>query len=238
MNESCGPEVRANDVDRLHRSRLFAGTDRALVERYAPSFEFRRIAAGTTLVLGGDSERSVYVIRRGSVRLQLRAGRGGTLLVALLLPGDVFGVEALLGARPLARFAVCSQRTMLLSARAAVLEPALPASPRLSANVARILVRELEGVATTLYGLRYADLAACIYAVLKRVALEYGVAVAAGTLLDIALNADDVAALARCSPDEAAAALFFLERDGRIQTNGSLITLLAPQEDAFLFPSA
>lgn len=227
MNELCGPEVRANDVDRLHRSRLFAGADRALVERYAPSFELRRIAAGTTLVLDADAERSVYVIRRGIVRLELRSEHGGALVVALLRQGDVFGVEALLGARLHARFAVCSQETMLLSARAAVLAPVFRASPGLSANVAHILVSELEGAATAYHGLRYAQLAADIYAVLKRVAVDYGVAVAAGTLLDIALDTDDVAALARCFPDDAAAALFFLERDGRIQTNGSLITLLA-----------
>jgi hypothetical protein len=45
--------------------------------------------------------------------------------------------------------------------------------------------------------------------------------------LDIAIAPHDVAALARCSPDAAAAALFFLERDGRIRANGTLITLLA-----------
>jgi CRP-like cAMP-binding protein len=228
MNEPCGPEVRANDVDRLHRSRLFCGTSRALVERYAASFECLRIAAGTTLALDGDEERSVYVIRRGNVRLEVRSPQGGKLVVALLRQGDVFGIEALLGTRSHARFAVCSPRTMLLRAPAAELATAFLASPTLSANLARIILSEIEGVATALNGLRYAHLAAHICAILERLGLDYGVAVAAGTLLDIALDSDDVAALARCSPHDAAAALFFLERDGRIQTNGSLITLLAP----------
>jgi CRP-like cAMP-binding protein len=227
-NEPCGPEVRANDVERLHRSRLFAGTDRALVERYAPSFELHRVDAGTTIVLERAAEQSVCVVRRGIVRLEVRSPNGDQLVVALLHSGDAFGVEALLGVQPHARFAVCSRPAILLSTRAAVLAPAFRACPTLSANVARILYRELKGAVTALQGLRYSDLASYIYAILERVALDHGVAVASGTLLDIALYADDVAALARCSADDAAAALFFLERDGRIQTNGSLITLLAP----------
>jgi CRP-like cAMP-binding protein len=226
--EPWGPEVQANNVDRLHRSRLFAGTDRALAERYAPFFELHRVDAGTTLILDGDAERTVWVIRRGIVRLEVPTPSGEQLVVARLRPGDVFGIEALLGARPHARFAVCSQPAILLSTRAAVLAPAFRACPKLSANAARILFREHEGLVEAFDGLRYADLASYIYTILVRVALDYGVVVASGTLLDIALNADDVAALARCSPDDAAASLWFLERNGRIQTNGSLITLLAP----------
>jgi CRP/FNR family transcriptional regulator, cyclic AMP receptor protein len=226
-NEPWGPEVQANNVERLHRSRLFAGTDRALVERYASSFELHRVNAGTTIVLERAAEQNVCVVRRGIVRLEVRSQNGDQLVVALLRSGDAFGVEALLGVRPRARVAVFPRPATLFSTRAAVLAPAFRACPTLSANVARILSGELEGVTTAFHGLRYADLASYIYRILERVSLDHGVAVASGTLLDIALYADDVAAIARCSPDDAAAALFFLERDGRIQTNGSLITLLA-----------
>jgi CRP/FNR family transcriptional regulator, cyclic AMP receptor protein len=226
MNESSGVEVWANSVYRLGRSRLFAGTEHELVKGCAASFTLNRIAAGTTIVLDGDAELNVHVIRRGAVRLELRGGRDTVLVVARLRAGDVFGVETLLGERPHATFAVCTQQTTLLSAPAAALASAFRSSAQMPANVARILVRQLSGIATSLHGVRYAPLATRVYAVLESVALEHGVAVADGTLLDVALEADDVGALTRCSPDDAAAALFFLERDGRIRTNGSLITLL------------
>jgi CRP-like cAMP-binding protein len=226
MTERCGDEVRVNSVDRLGRSRLFAGAERALVERCAAAFDLHRIADGTTIVLDGTAERSVHVIRRGAVRIELRGPRGVRLVAGQLREGDAFGVESLLGARPHATFAVCTQSTTLLSAPAAALAGALQASPAVGTNVARIVVEQFDGVAIALDGLRHAALAARIYAVLERLAPAYGVDVADGTLLDVALAADDVAALARCSAIDAETALFFLERDGRIGKNGSLITLL------------
>lgn len=226
MSEPCDVEVWANSVYRLQRCRLFAGTERELVERCAGSFTLSRIAASTTIVLGGDAELNVHVIRRGAVRLELRATHDMVMVVTQLRAGDVFGVETLLGEGPHATFAVCTQPTTLLSAPAAALASACRSSAQMSANVGRILARQLNGIAASLHGLRYACLATRVYAVLEAVALEHGVAVADGTLLDVALNADDVGVLTRCSPDDAAAALFFLERDGRIRTNGSLITLM------------
>jgi CRP-like cAMP-binding protein len=222
-----GDEVLANTVHRLLNSRLFQGVPRDLVERCAGLFELRRIGANAILVLDGAPERHVHVIRRGNVRLELRNARGEALVLAQLGAGDVFGVETLVGGRSQATFAVCTQETLLLSARADGIAPAVASCVRMSANVARILAQELDGVATSLHGLDYAELSARVYAALQRVSLERGVAVADGTLLDVALGADDVAALIRSSPDDAAAVLFFLERDGRIRRSGPLITLLA-----------
>jgi CRP/FNR family cyclic AMP-dependent transcriptional regulator len=226
MNEPCGVEVWANSVYRLQRCRLFAGTERELVERCAASFTLNRIAAGTTIVLGGDAELNVHVIRRGAVRLELRAAHDTVLVVAQLRAGDVFGVETLVGEGPQATFGVCTQQTTLLSAPSAALASAFRSSAQMSANVGRILFRQLNGIATSLHGLCYSCLATRVYAVLEAVALEHGVAVTDGTLLDVALSEEDIGVLTRCSPDDAAAALFFLERGGRIRTNGSLITLL------------
>lgn len=200
---------------------------RDLVERCAGLFELRRVAANAIIVLDGAADPTVHVIRRGNVRLELRNARGEALVVAQLGVGDVFGVETLVGGRSQATFAVCTQETILLSARADGLASAVASCVRMSTNVARILVQELDGVATSLHGLGYAELCARVYAALQRVSLERGVAVADGTLLDVALGVDDVAALIRSSPDDAAAVLFFLERDGRIRRSGPLITLLA-----------
>jgi hypothetical protein len=99
-------------------------------------------------------------------------------------------------------------------------------SPQLSGNVARVLAEHLDGAATGLSALAHAAICRCVYSALECASLERGVAVADGTLLDVALSADDVAALARTSAQEAATALFFLERNGRIRTSGSSITLL------------
>jgi hypothetical protein len=100
-------------------------------------------------------------------------------------------------------------------------------SARLSANVARVLAEHLDGAAIGLRALANTALCRCVYVALRNAALERGVAVEDGTLLDVALGPDDVAAVTRTSPQEAATALFFLERSGHIRRSGSMITLIA-----------
>jgi CRP-like cAMP-binding protein len=215
-----------NRIRHLQSSRLFEGAGRAVVERYAPAFSLHRIPPHTTIVLDPDAERTVHVIRKGRVRLELRTAAGAALVLAQLATGDAFGVETLAQQRPQSKFAVCVQPTLLLSASAGALAEAMTSS-RVSSNVARVLAEHLDGAATGLSALANAPLCRSVYAALEYAALERGVAVADGTLLDAALDPDDVAALARTSAHEAATALFFLERSGRIRKNGSSITLLA-----------
>jgi hypothetical protein len=116
--------------------------------------------------------------------------------------------------------------TLLLSARSESLLPALDESARFARNVAEVLAQTLEGFAIALRGLLHTPCNERVFGVLERIAREHGVAVADGILLDVALAPDDIATLIRSSSGAAAEALFFLEREGRIRTDGSLITLL------------
>jgi CRP-like cAMP-binding protein len=221
-----GDEVLANSFDHLRRSRLFAEVPENLVETSAALFAPRLVPDGTALVLDGRAERTVHVLRRGRVRLELRGPGSAVLVVRQLAAGDAFGVETLVERRPQFKIAVCTQRTMLLSASAAALQAALGRCARFSTNVAAILALELEGFATAFHGIGSVEHARRVYAALERISLERGVQVTGGTLLDIELGVADLAALTRSSPQEVAAAVFFLERDGWIRTNGSLITLV------------
>ncbi len=61
--------------------------------------EFRRIAAGETIVAEGDTAAAFYIIRLGTVRVFTTAG-GGEQVLRLLSAGDYFGEAALLSDRP------------------------------------------------------------------------------------------------------------------------------------------
>lgn len=61
--------------------------------------EFRRIAAGETIVAEGDTAAAFYIIRLGTVRVFTTAG-GGEQVLRLLSAGDYFGEAALLADRP------------------------------------------------------------------------------------------------------------------------------------------
>ncbi len=89
--------------------RLFAALDKMDRER-AITFllsdkddgkgaEFRRVAAGETIVAEGDTAAAFYIIRLGTVRVFTTAG-GGEQVLRLLSGGDYFGEASLLSDRP------------------------------------------------------------------------------------------------------------------------------------------
>lgn len=61
--------------------------------------EFRRVAAGETIVAEGDTAAAFYIIRLGTVRVFTTAG-GGEQVLRLISAGDYFGEAALLSDRP------------------------------------------------------------------------------------------------------------------------------------------
>ncbi|MGP6156448.1 MAG: Crp/Fnr family transcriptional regulator [Vulcanimicrobiaceae bacterium] len=219
-----GAEVVANSGWHLRRSRLFAGVAEDVVARYAPAFALSTALAGD--VLRGEPEPNVHVIRRGRVRIQLWIADDAALAVNLLGPGDAFGTEALVVKNAPGTFAHCIRETLLLSAPAKSLLPALDESARFARNVAESLAHTLGGFSLALHGVTHARCTERVFRTLERIAREHGIGVTDGTLLDVALALDDVATLADFSSEAVATAFFFLEREGRIRRDGLLITLL------------
>jgi len=84
--------------------RLFAplsreDRERAVTFLLIEGVEFRRVAAGETIVAEGDTAAAFYIIRLGTVRVFTAAG-GGEQVLRLLSAGDYFGEAALLSDRP------------------------------------------------------------------------------------------------------------------------------------------
>jgi Fe-S-cluster-containing hydrogenase component 2 len=93
----------------VQSGRLFAGRsaedrERAVTFLLAEEIdgkkaEFRRVAAGETIVAEGDTAAAFYIVRLGTVRVFTTAG-GGEQVLRLISAGDYFGEAALLSDRP------------------------------------------------------------------------------------------------------------------------------------------
>ncbi len=93
----------------VNRSKLLEGLEQEDRERaYAfllanevdgKKAEFRRVAAGETIVAEGDTAAAFFIIRLGTVRVYTTAG-GGEQVLRLISAGDFFGEKALLTDRP------------------------------------------------------------------------------------------------------------------------------------------
>src|SRR5919199_1488620 len=70
------------------------------VWRPAPFGAVRRFARGATLVRAGEPAHTVYLVRRGEVRISLLTEDGRETTTAVVGPGQIVGISALLG-RPI-----------------------------------------------------------------------------------------------------------------------------------------
>src|SRR5919199_5070449 len=70
------------------------------VWRPAPFGAVRRFARGATLVRAGEPAHTVYLVRRGEVRIYLLTEDGRETTTAVVGPGQIVGISALLG-RPI-----------------------------------------------------------------------------------------------------------------------------------------
>lgn len=99
-------------VDRvrvLRAAGLFRDIDDEVLAELAPRLEEVAIDGGGTVLPGGDGERSVYVVRDGSLELESEGGEA-----TRLNEGDTFGELQALGADAFAERATALERTTLL----------------------------------------------------------------------------------------------------------------------------
>lgn len=92
-------QLRENFVE-LRRITLFEGLDDSVLERMARGSALRRYTAGEVLVRQGEPGDSLFVIRSGQVRVELRVDGGPSATLNRLGPNDFFGEMSLLTGEP------------------------------------------------------------------------------------------------------------------------------------------
>jgi CRP-like cAMP-binding protein len=226
--EYFGEEVVAGTLDCLRGSPLFSGVPEAVVLEAAATFTLRRTRAGTSIEPGGACARDagVYVVRGGTVRMEFRIAPDTALDCGELRRGDAFGLESLFAAAPGPSIRSAGS-ALVMYAPAERFANLAGSSPELMRNVARGLAATLAATSGALYGYRSIGLARRLLEILQETASRYGVTVADGILLDVALAPADLAALAGASEARVESALALLQREGAIRIDGPLIRLLS-----------
>src|SRR5258708_37540993 len=100
----------------LRRLNLFEGMSAEEVERVSHDLRMRSCAAKSS-VLDGSTER-VYMVKQGRVRLYHITQNGHEVTTAVLVPGQLLGLGALLGNGGDAAFAEALQDTVICDAAA------------------------------------------------------------------------------------------------------------------------
>ena len=173
---------------------LFHGVAQRDVRKITSLCTEKWISGGVTIFREGESADSLYVLRKGMVRLISLSDEGRETILHILKPDEVFG-ELLLSEEKRAFTAIAAEDSLVTIISQESFVELLSAVPTVALNFIRLLSKRLatveRGLAEFSHTWSYHRLAR----VLLQLSEKYGQEVPGGTLIDVRLTHEDLANL-------------------------------------------
>ena len=215
----------ANKVWYLRQNRIFQdATEEGIVE-HQHLFTMCEMPRGTLVFDAGESDRTIYFVKRGNVRIVRQTPDGKDVTVALLGPGDLFGEESLFDRRARTTHAVVVDDALLCTSKADDLFALLSRDPALALGVAKVLSERLDDAQSTMEDLAYARVGDRIEHLFHKLAVEHGVPVDGGVRIDVRLTHADVASLVGSTRETVSVEIAKLVELGRLRHDGRAVVI-------------
>ena len=218
------PAVRMSALLGLQKVDLFKGLDGYTLREIATQCKWMRCKRNQVVIRRDGTDRDVYFVIAGAVRVGAAAGRGRRIIFRDVAAGDVFGEHSAIDGR--ARFAdVIGQRESLLASMSPEVFRAILAN---HASVRERLLRRLTGSVRELTG-RLLELGAQpvqsrIWVELLRLARAAGVD-ANRARIDPAPTHNDIASRVGTSREQVTRELSRLQREGLLERSARTLVL-------------
>jgi CRP/FNR family transcriptional regulator len=209
-----------NKVWYLKQNRMFDDVPEADVEEHEGLFTMKTFARKAMIFDESDPSRTVYMVKRGAVRLARVTEDGKEVTLAVLGRGDLFGEEAIFSDRPRTTFAVALDDALLCMARADDMFALLESEPKVALNVAKVMSERLVELQSTVEDLAYARLSERLVNLFNRLAIEHGRPVEDGVEITVRLTHADLASLVGSTRETVSLELARLIRAGRLRQRG------------------
>ena len=130
-------------TERLNNVEIFAPLSDDETDRLAKSSRIRVYAPGEPIVRMGQEGRSMFVIIRGSVEVQISQG-GTTTVVNKLRENDFFGEMSLLTGEPRTATVLATEETEVLRIDKQAIKPIFEANPELVSSISEMIEERRE----------------------------------------------------------------------------------------------
>ncbi len=152
----------------LRQIDVFAGMTDAEMRRLAERTVMRSYARGKLIARPEDPPDSIYLIKKGRVKLSRYSASGREQVLALLEPGEIYGERALAGATPVHCEAFEDSLICVLGLRD--FEELLAAKPDLALRVIKALAKRLRRAEEEIENFAFRDVPGRLSALLVRLA--------------------------------------------------------------------
>jgi CRP/FNR family transcriptional regulator, nitrogen oxide reductase regulator len=210
----CSPDLRRS---LLRGVPLFADLDDSQIAEVNRRFRDRGYSAGETIYHSGDPADTFFVLATGAVKLVRHAARGSVLL-ALLAPGDTFGGLPMLGDETYADTAEAQTACCVLTIAAADLQDILEREPAVARTYLALVSAQLRAARETIRRVSADSVESRVAAALLTLADRVGRPDRGATLITTPLTRQDLADMTGAQVETVSRVMSRLRRDRAIRS--------------------
>jgi len=181
------------------------------------------------IYLPGDPADSIYLLKKGRVRISRLSAEGKQIILSILEPGDIFGEVALIDdGSEQDSIAEAMEDTLLCIVRKTDFEQFLSMHPGLNLKVTKLIGLRLRQITNQMDALVFKSAEQRLKELLIRLSQEYPKPVADGTLINITLTHQELGELTNIARQTVTELLKRLENQGLIRFEKRRIVVLEP----------
>ncbi len=209
----------------LKKIPLFQDLGPEAMTRLAETVQIAEIRRRQVIYLPGDPGRTVYFVNGGRVKISKVTRDGKELTLAYRGPGELFGEIALVEGGPREEMAEAMENALLTEMERGDFERLIQTQPLLGLRLARLLTQRRRDIENKIENLVFKDVNSKLAELLIRLATEFGVDDARGTLVALKITHQEMANLIGSTRETVSLTLSQFKRKGLIRTDGRKVII-------------
>ncbi len=204
----------------LKKIPLLAELGPEVMARLAERVEMKEVRRRDVVYLPGDPGRSLFFVNGGRIKVSKVTRDGKALTLAYCGPSDIFGETCLVDGGPRSEMAEAVENAMLTEIERGDFDRLLAANAVLGAQMTKVMVMRRRDLENKVEALVFRDVTSKLAELLVKLAGEYGVDDARGTLVALKITHQELANLIGSTRETVSLTLSTFKRKRYIVTEG------------------
>jgi len=220
------PSSSTNKLWYLKHIRLFDGISSSDMQEMEKITHMEEVKKRQPLYLPGDPSSSVYLLKKGRVKIANTAPSGKEVTFEILEPGEVFGELEVLEDAPRSTSAEALDDTLICVIPRKDFDQYLAMHPNVTVKLTKLIGLRLRKIQSRVEDLVFRDVPARLAHLLVELGKTDGVTDKQGIRLKAKLTHQEMANLIGCSRETVSATMGHFRDQGLIHVDGRTITIV------------
>lgn len=212
----------------LKHIRLFDRVSSSAMREMEKITRMEEVKKRQPLYLPGDPSSSVYLLKRGRVKIANTAPSGKAVTFDILEPGEVFGELEVLQGAPHSTSAEALDDALICVIRRKEFDQYLAMHPNVTIKLTKLIGLRLKKIQRRVEDLVFRDVPARLAHLLSELGKSEGNTSPQGVRLKVNLTHQEMVNLIGCSRETVSATIGQFREDGLIHTDGRTVVILQP----------